>query len=272
MQPEQKNVLIETLVFPSSSKSPRDIRLPRSPPAEKSRSKARLRNSKNEAVLASIPGDHTQPLDAALSESDATRIAQSDDVPADSPPINYSPASVATSIASSSSASIASSESTDDSDTTHTPNAGLRSRDSSSNLTNSLGLSGYDEKTAAQGYSSEAFSRVIRRKAFANQDDEDVDGSVSRENTPRGHALAPSLRSVDDQGFLVPSSLGSSTTTSPAPEVEDPAGQDVASISDRDGTIPASREVTEKELKDDAPEIEGMASIGTLMLGAPIQT
>lgn len=231
-----------------------------------------MRNGKSEGAEATIPGDHSQPLDATPYQSDDIRIDQSDDVPADPTHANYSPASVATSIASSSSASIASSESTDDSDTTHTPNAGLRSRDSTSNLTNSLGLSGYDEQTATQGYSPEAFSRVIRRKAFAHQDDGDVDGSVSRENTPRGHALAPSLRSVDEQGFLVPSSLGSSTTTSPAPEVEDPAGQDVASIDDKDGPIPAPREVTEKELKDDAPDIEGMASVGTLMLGAPIQT
>lgn len=258
------------LTFVPHSKSPRDIRLPRSPPVEKPRSKSRRQNSKNEGVLVSIPVDGSQAPDALFSQSHTTRVDQSDDVRADSSAVNYSPVSVATSI-SSSSASIASSETSDGSDTTHTPNAGLRSRDSSSNLQNSLGLSGYDEQIT-QGYSSEALSRVIRRKAFAYPEDETAEGAVSREETPRGHDIAPSLRSIDDQGFLVLSSLGSSTSPSPASEREDAANQDTATIDDRDGAIPAPRKVTEKELKDDVPEIDGMASVGTLMLGAPIET
>lgn len=197
-----------------------------------------------------------------VSSSIDTARERTDDVPSESSAVNHSPASVATSI-SSSSASIASSETSDDSNTTHTPNTALRSRESSANLTNSLGLSGYDGDPS-QGYTSEALSRVMRRQAFAYQADEDrAEGTVSRDQTPRSHAPAPSLRSVDDQGFLVPSSLVSSTGTSPAREMDDPVGESVR---------PAPREVTEGEIKDDVPDIDGMASVGTLMLGAPVQT
>ncbi|GHJ84428.1 hypothetical protein NliqN6_0830 [Naganishia liquefaciens] len=248
--------------------SPRDIRLPRSP-TEKSRSKARRPNGKTEAVLA--PSPEMQGHDVVSGLSDTARD-RADTTPAENSAVNYSPASVATSI-SSSSTSIASSETSDDSNTTHTPNTGLRSRDSSSNLANSLGLSGYDDARAMQGYKSKAFSHVMRQKAFAYEDDDSEavsEGAVSREKTPRSHGHAhpdaPSLRSVDDQGLLVPSSLGSSTSTSPALEMDDPIGHDVLSV-DR-----ASRNNEQEEIKDDVPDIDGMASVGTLMLGAPVQT
>lgn len=258
-------MLISTNSTARAKKSPRDIRLPRAP-AEKFRSKSgRRQNSKTEAILASPPDQQAQ--DAVSTD---TARERTDDVPSDSTAVNDSPASVATSI-SSSSASIASSETSDDSNTTHTPNTGLGSRDSSSNLTNSLGLglSGYDDTDRSHGYTPEALSRVMRRKAFAYEaaDEDPAEGTVSREQTPRSYAPAPSLRSVDDQAFLVPSSLGSSTSTSPAREMGDPAGEAVL----RPRPAPP-RDVTEGEIKDDVPDIDGMASIGTLMLGAPVQT
>lgn len=217
--------------------------------------------------MVSEGGDYLQAKELS-SFQDAGHVGRPDDIPEVPTPQNYSPVSAVTSI-SSSSASIASSSS-DDSDMTHTQNIETGEQDTEFGQTNSLGLTGYDD--ADGEINSEDFRQVTRRKPFAYDEDQDKGNPLSRDKTPRAHET-PSICSVDTQGLLVPSSLASSETVSPASELDDPTNYAaVDGPVDTNSTAPASRQVTENELKDDVAEIEGMSSVGTLMLGAPVQT
>lgn len=190
---------------------------------------------------------------------DAAYDGDQDGIPISATPQNYSPVS-------SSSVSIASSSS-GDSDMTHTQNVETGEHDTDFERTNSLGLTGYDGPVSTGESSTDAFSQVNRRKPFAYDDEQDRGNPLSRDKTPRAHETA-SICSIDTQGILVPSH-SSSLSTTPDTEQDDPAGQG----SDKTDTkLAAPRKVTEKEIRDDVAEIGGMSSIGTLMLGAPIQT
>lgn len=150
---------------------------------------------------------------------------------------------------------------------THTQNAENEEHDIDLERTNSLGLTGHDGAVTVGESSIDAFSNVARRKPFAYSEEEDKGNPLSREKTPRAH-VTPSLRSLDTQGILVPSSHASSVSVTPSIEHDDPSRDGPVKT---DTKLAAPRKVTEKELRDDV-EIAGMSSVGTLMLGAPIQT
>lgn len=151
---------------------------------------------------------------------------------------------------------------------THTQNVETGEHDTDFERTNSLGLTGYDGPVPTEEHSTGASEQVARRKPFAFDDEQDNGNPLSREKTPRAHET-PSIRSIDTEGILVPSSHASSVSVTPDTEQDDPAGD--GSIK-TDTRLAAPRKVTEKEIRDDVAEIAGMSSIGTLMLGAPIQT
>jgi hypothetical protein len=214
-------------------------------------------NTKTEAVLISSTGDDSQMRDM-MSSRDTAYDDHQDGIPI-STPQNYSPVS-------SSSVSIASSSS-GDSDMTHTQHAENEEHDTDLERTNSLGLTGHAAPVSTAESGTDAFPNIARRRPFAFDDEEDRGNPLSREKTPRAHET-PSIRSLDTQGILVPSSHASSVSVTPNIEHDDPTG---ASVVKTDTKLAAPRKVTEKELRDDV-EIAGMSSIGTLLLGAPIQT
>ncbi|KAJ9112349.1 hypothetical protein QFC19_000769 [Naganishia cerealis] len=181
-----------------------------------------------------------------------------DSLPEAVAPLQYSPLSTATSVSSSSASVVSSSDSSDEGDIAHRAyNADLYSR------TNSLGL--MDEFADEQAFQSQ-LSNLQRRQPFSYEDDSQ---GVSREKTPRTFDTTPSINSVDEQGLLVPSSLGSSTSTSDT-EFDDPGNDPMQfGVTHAGGTILAPRQTEDKHT---TTEMESAASAETVLLGSPVQT